>query len=170
MGIMNLFKKNQVERVEIQTEPDILYQPAEGEVIPLEKIEDEIFAAGILGWGCGLKPAGECIYAPVDGVVSMIAETKHAIGIQGDHGTEILIHVGLDTVDMNGRGFEVKVKAGEKVQAGQLIMKFSKKEIAAAGHPDTTAVLVTNADSFQEVNLLRTGTGPVGEKLLQIKK
>lgn len=170
MGLFDkLFKKegaSAVEKIEFSTEPRTLYQPMEGEVIPLPEIADGVFSEGVLGQGVGLKPAGEIVYAPLNGTISTVAETKHAVGIDSTEGAEILIHVGLDTVDMNGKGFEPLVKAGDRVTAGQPLLKFSKKAIADAGHPDTSAVLITNSDDFTGFTVVRTGPGKVGDKLI----
>lgn len=171
MGLFDIFKKKEatVQSVAVNPEPMTAYQPVSGEVIPLEAVGDGVFSAGILGSGCGVKPSDNRIYAPVAGTISTVAETKHAVGVTSNDGVELLIHVGIDTVDMNGKGFDVKVQAGDKVTAGQMLMTFSKQEIAAAGHPDTTVVLVTNTDDFKEVTLIRSGAGEAGGKLLTIK-
>lgn len=171
MGLFDsIFKKAPaapaVEKIDFPTEPRTFYQPIEGEVIPLADIADGVFSEGVLGQGVGLKPTGEVVYAPLDGTISTVAETKHAVGLDSVDGAEILIHVGMDTVDMNGKGFEPLVKAGDKVVAGQPLLKFSKKEIAAAGHPDTTAVLITNSDSFEGFAVVKTGAGKVGDKIM----
>lgn len=172
MGFLDHFKKKEepvFEGIEVQEEKGTLAQPIKGEVIPLAEIGDGIFSQGVLGKGCGLKPSGEAVYAPIGGTISTVADTKHAVGITGDNGTEVLIHVGIDTVDMNGKGFSVRVKAGDRVKSGQLLMTFSKAEIAKAGHPDTTAVLVTNSDEYEEISVLRTGVGEAGERMMMVK-
>lgn len=172
MGLFDRIKKKEstVSGIEISKEKDIIYQPINGEVIPLEEIGDGVFSAGILGKGCGLRPTDESVLAPVNGIVTTVADTLHAIGIEGDDGVELLIHVGLDTVSMNGKGFSVKVKQGDRVKAGELLLTFSKKEIASSGLEDTTAVLVVNTADYEEVSLLRTGTGMVGEKMMKLSK
>jgi len=168
MGLMNIFKKKTREQLEITEEKGFVYQPASGEVITLEEIGDGVFSAGILGKGCGLKPDGNCVYAPISGMVSMAADTGHAVGVTSEDGLELLIHIGLDTVAMNGKGFKVNVKPGDKVKAGEALIWFDREEIAAAGYQDTIAVLVANSAKYKDVELLRTGNGIVGEKLLRI--
>lgn len=172
MGLFNYFKKKEtsVSGIEIVAEKETIYQPINGEIILLKAIGDGVFSEGIMGKGCGLRPTGERVVAPIDGTVTTVAETLHAIGIESDDGMELLIHVGLDTVSMNGKGFSVKVKKGDRVKAGDLLLTFSKKEIASAGFEDTTAILVVNADDYEEVSLLRTGTGMAGEKLMKLRK
>ncbi len=120
-----------------------LSKVVEGTVIPLEQVEDEVFSKKMMGDGIGIKPTGEIIYAPADGVIAVtMDDSKHAIGIKTDSGKDILIHVGIDTVEMKGAGFEYLVEKNQKVSAGQPIMKFSKNEIAAAGKLDTVVCVV----------------------------
>lgn len=158
MGLFGkLFGKEDTKRIEVETEKNVLYLPIEGEVIPLSEIGDGVFSEGILGVGCGIKPKEETVYAPVNGEITTIAETKHAVGIMSEDGAEILIHVGMDTVDMNGSGFTVLVTEGKKVKCGEPLIKFSMDKIKAAGHPTTTAFVVTNADDLSEVSVLGTG-------------
>lgn len=169
MGLFDFLKKKTVpEFVEVQEEAGFVLQPIEGEVIALEQIGDGVFSEGVLGQGCGLIPSGEAVYAPISGTVSTVAETKHAVGIEAD-GVEMLIHVGLETVSMNGKGFDVKVKEGDKVKAGQLLLTFSLKEIGAAeGVSTTSAILVTNSDDLPGFEVIRTGAGKVGDKLFKV--
>ena len=171
MGLFDFFKKKEapVQSIPVDAAPMTVYQPLTGEVITLEAVGDGVFSAGILGGGCGVKPTDNKVFAPVNGTISTVAETKHAVGVTSADGMELLIHVGIDTVDMNGKGFDVKVKEGDKVTAGQLLMTFSKQDIAAAGHPDTTVVLVTNTDEYKAVTLTRTGAGEAGQKLLTVE-
>lgn len=155
MGLFSkLFVKEETPKVE--TVKGGLYAPITGNYIPLEEIKDGVFSEGVLGPGCGIEPAEEIVVAPCNGTVSTVAETKHAVGITSDDGAELLIHVGLDTVDMNGDGFTVKVKVGQKVTCGQTLLTFSFAKIKAAGHPTTTAFLVTNADDVG-APILETG-------------
>ena len=122
-----------------------------GKVIPYTEIPDPTFAAGTLGQGVGILPEDEYVYAPIDGEISSVAESKHAIGISGENDMEVLIHVGVDTVEMKGDGFEDYVKEGDKVKKGQKLMKFDRSKIKAAGHPDTVVLLLTNSDDYEGV-------------------
>ena len=115
---------------------------------------DEAFASGVLGEGVGITPEEEEIYAPFDGTVTTLAESKHAIGLTGPGGMELLIHVGVDTVMMNGDGFEPRVKEGDKVTCGQPLMHFDRKKIKAAGHPDVVVVLMTNSDDLTNFRIM----------------
>lgn len=123
--------------------------PARGRVISYEDIPDPTFASGALGAGVGIEPEEGVVYAPCDGTISTVAETKHAIGIS-DGDLEYLIHVGVDTVKMNGDGFDVFVKEGDKVARGQKIMTFDRGKIKAAGYPDTVVFLLTNSDDYPD--------------------
>lgn len=143
-------------------------QPVEGYVIPLNEIEDEVFSSGMAGNGCGIQPTGENVISPVNGTVSVVAGTKHAVGIVSDDGLEMLVHVGLDTVTMEGKGFTTYVKPGDHVKAGQKLLSFSKSEIEKAGFSTTTAVLVTNAAQYENVSCLRNGLGKIGDDLITV--
>ena len=125
-------------------------QPVAGKVIPYDEIPDPTFASGALGVGIGVEPDEETVYAPMDGTISSVAESKHAIGISGAGDMELLIHVGVDTVEMNGDGFRPLVSEGDTVKKGQKILTFSKAKIKAAGHPDTVVVLLTNSDDYED--------------------
>jgi glucose-specific phosphotransferase system IIA component len=101
----------------------------------------------------GIEPDTETVLAPYDGEISSVAESKHAIGITGANDQEVLIHVGVDTVEMNGKGFEPLVEVGQKVMKGQPILKFNRQDIKAAGHPDIVVVLLTNSDDYTDVKI-----------------
>lgn len=160
MGFFNkLFGKEEAPKME--TVPGGLYAPITGRYIPLEEIGDGVFSEGVLGPGCGIEPEEACVVAPCDGTVSTLADTKHAVGLTAENGAELLIHVGMDTVDMNGEGFSVKVRVGQKVACGQELLRFSFEKIKAAGHPATTAFILTNPD---EVGALTLETGARLEK------
>ncbi len=130
-----------------------ILQPTKGKVIPQEEIPDDTFAGGVLGAGVGIEPDEGVVVAPYDGEVSTVAESKHAIGITGAEDMELLIHVGVDTVAMNGDGFTPLVSEGDHVKTGQVILKFDRDKIKAAGHPDTVVVLLTNSDDYEDVKL-----------------
>ena len=120
-------------------------------------IPDETFAQGILGPGCGIEPTGKTVYAPFDGTVEQVASTLHAVGLTSEDGIEILIHVGMDTVEMQGKGFKALVKVGDKVKAGTPLLKVDLDAIRAAGHPTATAIIVTNGDDMGELKMLAEG-------------
>ncbi len=140
----------------IKCEAGTVIAPAVGQVISREEIPDATFASGVLGDGVGINPTEGVIFAPFDGEVSSVAESRHAIGITGPGDMEVLIHVGVDTVAMNGDGFAPTVAEGDKVKAGQVIMTFDRAKIAKANHPDCVVVLLTNSDDYSSV---QTGNG-----------
>ena len=125
-------------------------QPVKGNVIARESIPDETFASGVLGDGVGIEPTDELVVAPFDGTISSVAESQHAVGVEAN-GMEMLIHVGVDTVNMQGDGFTCLVKEGDEVKAGQPLIRFSREKIKAAGYSDTVAVLLTNSDDLEGV-------------------
>ena len=141
--------------------------PIDGKVIPLEQLPDETFASAILGPGCGIEPTGKTVYAPFDGTVNQVASTLHAVGLTSEDGIEILIHVGMDTVEMQGKGFKALVKVGDKVKAGTPLLKVDLDAIRAAGHPTATAIIVTNGDDLGELKMLAEGDVLAGTPLFK---
>lgn len=140
--------------------------PVEGTVVPMEEIPDETFSAGILGQGLGIRPVNGEVLAPFSGTVTQVADTGHAIGLASQDGLELLIHVGVDTVEMNGTGFTPKVREGDTVQAGQLLMTFDRKAIAGAGHPDVVVIMLTNADDYGTVTCAPAGDVKPGARII----
>lgn len=130
---------------------EVIVSPIKGDVMPLEMIKDEVFSKGLLGKGVAIEPTEGKVVAPVDGVVTTLFPTYHAIGITSDKGAEILIHVGMDTVQLEGKCFTPKIAQGDKVKAGQLLLEFDIKGIKNAGLPVTTPVIITNSDNYLDV-------------------
>ena len=152
MGLFDkLFKKEEAPAPQ-------LFAPVTGESIPLSEVKDPAFSQGILGHGVGIKPSEGKVFAPCDGTVAQMFDTGHAVSLETSFGAEILIHVGLDTVQLKGQGFTVHAKAGDKVKKGQLLIEFNIPAITAAGYDVTTPVVVCNSDEFNDV---KTHTGPV---------
>ncbi|MDE7218125.1 MAG: glucose PTS transporter subunit IIA [Oscillospiraceae bacterium] len=148
-------------------QPGAVYAPVSGSVIPSGEIPDDTFAAGILGRGVGIRPADGVVVAPFDGEISSVTETRHAVGISSPDGMELLIHVGVDTVAMNGDGFQCLVREGQQVKAGDRLILFDRDKIAAAGHPDIVVVLVTNSDDYEDLTI-QTGNCRTLDKVIQI--
>lgn len=148
----------------------IVYAPVKGNVISREEIPDDTFASGVLGDGVGIEPEEGEVAAPFDGEISSVADTRHAVEITGPGGMEVLIHVGVDTVNMKGDGFELLVAEGEKVKAGQKLINFDREKIKAAGYSTVTAVLLTNSDDYQGFKALKTGNIEKAEKLFTVDK
>ena len=147
-----------------------LFSPLKGTVISREEIPDETFASGVLGDGVGIVPAIGEVVAPFDGEISSVTDTHHAVGITGPGEMEVLIHVGVDTVNMKGDGFELLVSEGEKVKAGQKLLTFDIAKIQEAGYSTTTAVLLTNSDDYPDFKVLKTGETESMEKLFTVEK
>ena len=144
--------------------------PIDGKVIPLEQLPDETFASAILGPGCGVEPTGDTVYAPFDGTVTQVPESLHAVGMMSDDGIELLIHVGMDTVEMKGQGFTSLTKEGAKVKAGTPLLKVDLEAIRAAGHPTATALIVTNSDDLPEISVVADGDAAAGAPVFKFKK
>ena len=128
-------------------------QPTKGKVIPYTEIKDPTFASGMMGQGVGIEPDEGVVYAPMDGEISTVAESKHAIGITGAEDMELLIHVGIDTVEMKGDGFTPFVSEGDNVVKGQKLLEFDRAKIKAAGKAETVVVLLTNSDDYENVKI-----------------
>lgn len=148
---------------EVKVEKDTIYTPVEGNVIAREEIKDETFAAGVLGDGVGIEPTVGEVVAPFNGTVSALFDTKHAIGLTSSDGIELLIHVGINTVELGGKHFEAYVNTGDEVKAGQKLVSFDIPAIKKAGYDVTTAVLVSNRD---QVTVLKKGPAKKMDKLL----
>jgi beta-glucoside PTS system EIICBA component len=135
-----------------ETKVTTLYSPVTGKVIPLEHVEDDVFSSGVAGKGVAVIPEDGKILAPFDGSVVVAFPSKHAIGLKSTAGTECLIHVGIDTVNLEGKYFDVLVSAGDKVKRGQTILTFNKEQILAEGYKLTTPVIVTDPESIERIS------------------
>lgn len=142
---------------------------ADGEVLPITAVSDQVFAAKMMGDGFAVEPAKGAIYAPVTGLVTHVFPTKHAFGLLTDSGLEVLVHVGLDTVDLNGEPFTVKVSEGQRVSAGDLLAEADLAAITAAGRKTTVVVAFTNTTSIKAVNLVATGQQKVKTLVAQVE-
>lgn len=166
-------KEEVVEEVTVQdpafqAEKNTVYSPLKGNVIPLEEVKDETFAAGILGQGVGIEPSEGKVVSPVKGKIETLFDTKHAVGITSEDGIELLIHVGLNTVELGGKYYTAHVAEGDSVEAGQVLLTFDMEQIKAAGYDVTTPVLVTNADQYEKIEKKDAGQTEFLEKLIQV--
>ncbi|MDO5411106.1 MAG: beta-glucoside-specific PTS transporter subunit IIABC [Lachnospiraceae bacterium] len=143
--------------------------PMNGKVMPLSEVADEVFSSGALGNGAAIEPSDNKVYAPVDAVVESIFDTKHAIGLTTADGMELLIHVGIDTVKLNGAPFTVKTAVGNQVKAGDLLLEFDAEAIKAAGCPLTTPVIITNSDDYESIALCADGNVAHGDTIINVK-
>ena len=143
--------------------------PLSGKVLPLSKVEDAVFSSGAMGNGIAIDPTDNKVYAPFDGTVEFIAETKHAIGLKSDDGIELLIHVGMDTVKMNGKGFDVKTKVNERVKEGDLLLEFDRNEIQKEGYSLITPVVITNSNNYEQDELCIDEEALFGKSIINLK-
>ena len=156
-----------VDSVAGETAGGTLKSPLDGRIIPIEEIPDEVFSQKIMGDGVGIEPTGNTVYAPADATVGVVmADSKHACGLVLDNGMEILIHVGIDTVDMNGDGFELFVKEGDRVKTGDPLISFTPEKIKVAGHPMTTAFLITDNGSAADVRFKPNQEAKAGQTVI----
>ena len=145
-----------------------LGSPIVGEVVALNEVNDPVFSSGVMGQGIAVKPSKGVVYAPADAEIAIAFPTGHAYGLKTDNGAEILIHVGIDTVSMNGEGFEAKVSQGDRVKAGDVIGTFDSEAIAANGLDDTTMVIITNTMDYAEVTPIATGSVTNKTRVLEL--
>ena len=148
---------------------ETIQTPIVGDVVALENVNDPVFSSGAMGQGIAVKPSQGVVYAPADAEVSIAFATGHAYGLKTANGAEILIHVGIDTVSMNGEGFEQKVAQGDKVKAGDVLGTFDSSKIAAAGLDDTTMVIVTNTADYASVTPVASGSVVKGDAIIEVK-
>lgn len=130
---------------------ETLQSPLTGEIVALADVPDEVFASGVLGKGIAVNPSEGKVFAPADAEVTTLFPTGHAIGLKTSKGAEILIHIGMDTVKMNGDSFKTHVQQGDKVKAGQLLIEFDIEKIKKAGYPIITPVIVTNHADYKDI-------------------
>ena len=147
---------------------EMLTAPMKGEVIALSDVHDEAFSSGVLGPGLAIVPSEGKLYAPCDGQISTFFPTGHAIGITTAKGAEVLIHVGMDTVQMNGEGFTPKKQQGEAVRRGELLLEFDINKIKEAGYETTTPIVITNSDNYSMVDAVSPRTIETGEDMIEL--
>ena len=155
--------------IPVAPQNETIQTPIVGDVVALENVNDPVFSSGAMGQGIAVKPSQGVVYAPADAEVSIAFATGHAYGLKTTNGAEILIHVGIDTVSMNGEGFEQKVAQGDKVKAGDILGTFDSSKIAAAGLDDTTMVIVTNTADYASVTPVASGSVVKGDAIIEVK-
>ncbi|MBS6195672.1 MAG: PTS glucose transporter subunit IIA [Clostridiales bacterium] len=160
--MFNFFKKKE--------EPCyVLGSPAKGKTVALKEVNDPTFSEGMLGQGVAVLPSEGKFYAPADGEIGMVFDTRHAVSMVSANGVEILIHVGLDTVEMKGEGFEAHVKAGDQVKKGDLLLTVDLDKVKAAGYETITPVLVCNTDDYAAVEGIVGNAVVPGDDAVKIK-
>lgn len=143
---------------------------AEGNVVALEDVKDEVFASGTMGRGVAILPDKGILYAPADGEIAAVFDTGHAIGMISDQGSEILLHIGINTVEMKGRGFHVLTAMGKRVKRGDVLVEFDLDEIKRAGYDTTTLLLLTNSGDFKDIDLALSGHVTQKDDLLNVRR
>ena len=162
-SIMGFFKKL------FSMPSDSIYAPVAGEAVPISEVSDPTFGQEILGKGIAIRPTDGKVYAPCDATVDMMFETGHAVSLIADCGAEILIHIGLDTVNLNGRHYTVHAHNGDKVKKGQLLIAFDREAVAAAGYDTITPVVVCNSAEYAALHTY-TGTVTTQSVILELAK
>lgn len=155
---------------DVKVEGGVLYAPIKGKAIELSEVNDGVFSEGMLGKGIGIEPEEGRAVSPVNGTVSVVFDTKHAIGITSDEGVEVLIHIGLDTVQLNGQYYTTHVKVGDKVNVGDLLVEFDKEKIQEAGYRTVTPIIISNTDAFKDVKVLAKGQIEEKAEMIRVEK
>lgn len=155
-----------VEKTDSKQDDKAVYSPLEGKLIPMTEVPDETFASKALGDGVAVIPEKGCVYAPFDGEVEMVYDTKHAIGLVREDGMEVLIHVGINTVELGGKYYTAKVSNGQKIKKGDLLLEFDMDEIVKAGYSLVTPVIITNSDEYEDLTLREHGQVKPGDQII----
>ena len=158
-----------VEKDKVAVKAETVAAPVSGDVLSLADVNDEVFASGAMGQGAAVNPNEGVIKAPVSGTISLVFPTGHAVGLKSDNGAEILIHVGMDTVNLEGEGFETLVQKDQHVNAGDELVKFDLEGIKAKGYDMTTPIVITNSKDYSEVKAVAQDSITAGQALLDLK-
>lgn len=165
MGISEKEENNKTDKA-LDTQ---VKNPITGKIVELENIEDPVFSSGAMGKGIAIEPKDNKVYAPFNGTVEFIADTKHAIGLRSEDGVELLIHVGMDTVKMKGLGFDLKTEENATIKEGDLLLEFNIEEIKKAGYSLVTPVVITNSDAYEECALCIDEDVDFGKSIINLK-
>lgn len=153
--------------LDVADDPQAVLAPVSGRVVALEDLPDPVFAQGMLGAGLGVRPEGDVAFSPVTGTVTADVKTRHALLIKASNGAEVLLHVGLDSVELRGAGFHSFVRKGEAVRAGDPVLGFDRALLRSRGMDDTVVVTVSNPEAFSKVVPARVEKIAAGEPLLR---
>lgn len=145
-----------------------VYAPMSGKIKTLETLNDGVFSEHLLGEGLVIEPSNGIVYAPFDGKVVMTVESNHAIGLVSDTGVEVLLHIGIDTVMMNGEGFSRKVKQGDQIKKGDILVEFSKDKIKEAGYIDDVIMIVSNSKDYHDIHVTKENEINTGDLTISI--
>ncbi len=167
MDLFDFFKKKQkAKRAKL---PAVVCAPVTGRVVPMKEVPDEAFASGAMGWCCGIVPEENVIRAPFTGDVMQVADTYHALGVEGHNGVQVVIHVGMDTAEMHGDGFQCFVRGGQPVQKGEQMLTADFEKIRGEGHSDVVVIAVLNSDDYASAELILDGLVTAGEGLIRLR-
>lgn len=158
MALFDFLKKGNNKDIE-------LYNPVDGDVISIEDVADPVFAQKMMGDGSGVQPSNGQIYSPINGKVTSVFPTKHALGLEADNGVEVLVHIGIDTVELEGGPFEIHVSEGDKVTPETLLATVNFDAVKQAGKGDTVIIVFTNMDAVEDYTLSNTGTLTHGDTI-----
>lgn len=164
MGLFDFFKKgNKTEDTKVE-----LHNPSNGNVIPISEVADPVFSQKMMGDGFGVEPTDGDVYSPVNAEILSIFPTKHALGLKLDNGVDLLIHIGIDTVELEGKPFTVLVEEGDRVTPETLLVKVDLGALKEAGKKDTVIVAFTNMEVVEDYSLTNTGSVKHGELIGEI--
>lgn len=161
--------KEEASAAKTEVSEETIYSPVDGQIVELEKVNDPVFSSGAMGKGIAVKPSGNTVVSPVDGLVQIAFETGHAYGLKSKDDVEVLIHIGIDTVSLDGKGFKQKVAANQEVKKGDVLGTFDSAVIKDAGLDDTIMVIVTNTADYAEVSPVASGAVKAGDNLIDVK-
>lgn len=142
----------------------------DGRTIPMDEVNDQTFAQELLGPGIAIVPSNGTVVSPVDGTIATVMDTKHAVCIQGEDGLELIVHAGLDTVELNGKYYQTYKEIGDQVKAGDVLLEFDLEEIAKAGYDVTTPIVITNLGDYKITKCLTGQQVKAGEEVIQLTK
>ena len=166
LAFMFYKEKEEETSVDIELRNEEIYAPVSGKVVPLSEVKDDAFATGALGKGCVIQPSDGKVYAPFDGTVLVMFPTGHAVGMINEDGCEVLIHIGINTVELEGKHFIKHVKVGDRVSKGQLLVEFDQKAIEKEGYATDIIVVVSNTKDYKNIVLKNTGSVETGSPIL----
>lgn len=142
----------------------------DGRTIPMDEVNDQTFAQQLLGPGIAIQPSDGTVVAPIDGTIAMVMDTKHAVCIQGEDGLELIVHAGLDTVELNGKYYQTYKNVGDHVKAGDVLLTFDLEEITKAGYDVTTPIVITNLSDYKITKCLTGQQVKAGDEVIQLTK
>ena len=161
-------KVTEVAQRQINLKDEIVVAPISGEAVSLTTVNDKVFSAKLMGDGAAIVPNSGDVFAPVSGEITVAYETKHAYGIKSDNGAEVLLHLGIDTVELKGKNFNSEVVQGQHIEQGQRLGSFDIAAIKAAGYDPTVMVVVTNTADYASVDRIKTQNVAMGDKLIAV--